>query len=76
MVKRTVSPSEATEPPAHTRLCVGGGGGRGGGWAGEGVGRRGLGGRGLGGRGQGTFPFSCHILHYHMVLRPKGTSHK
>ncbi len=28
-----------------------------------------------GGRGQGTFQSSCHILHYHMVLRPKGTSH-
>ncbi len=27
------------------------------------------------GRGQGTFQSSCHILHYHMVLRPKGTSH-
>ena len=25
--------------------------------------------------GQGTFQSSCHILHYHMVLRPKGTSH-
>ncbi len=32
--------------------------------------------RGVGGRGQGTFLSSCHILHYHMVLRPKGTSHK
>ncbi len=40
-------------------------------------------GRGLGegkgeevrGRGQGTFRLPCHILHYHMVLRPKGTSH-
>ncbi len=28
-----------------------------------------------GGRGQGTFQSSCHILHYHMVLRPEGTSH-
>ncbi len=27
------------------------------------------------GRGQGTFHPPCHILHYHMVLRPKGTSH-
>ncbi len=26
-------------------------------------------------RGQGTFWSSCHVLHYHMVLRPKGTSH-
>ncbi len=25
--------------------------------------------------GQGTLQSSCHILHYHMVLRPKGTSH-
>ena len=24
--------------------------------------------------GQGTFWSSCHVLHYHMVLRPKGTS--
>ncbi len=29
----------------------------------------------IGGRGQGTFQSSCHVLHYHMVLRPKGTSH-
>ncbi len=29
----------------------------------------------VGGGGQGTFQSSCHILHYHMVLRPKGTSH-
>ena len=28
-----------------------------------------------GGGGQGTFQSSYHILHYHMVLRPKGTSH-
>ncbi len=27
------------------------------------------------GRGQGTFHPPCHIRHYHMVLRPKGTSH-
>ncbi len=25
--------------------------------------------------GQGTFWSSCHVLHYHMVLCPKGTSH-
>ncbi len=31
-------------------------------------------GRGLG-RGQGTFYPPCHILHYHIVLRPEGTSH-
>ncbi len=43
----------------------GGGSGRGRGvWQGEGE-----------GRGQGTFQSSCHVLHYHMVLRPKGTSH-
>ncbi len=36
-------------------------------WQGE----RGL--VGAGGRGQGAFQSSCHILHYHMVLRPKGT---
>ncbi len=29
----------------------------------------------MGGGGQGTFWSSCHILHYHMVLRPEGTSH-
>ncbi len=32
-------------------------------------------GRGVRGRGQGTFQSSCHVLHYHMVLRPRGTSH-
>ncbi len=32
-------------------------------------------GRGLGAGGQGTFQSSCHKLQYHMVLRPKGTSH-
>ncbi len=30
---------------------------------------------GEGGGGQGTFHPTCHLLHYHMVLRPKGTSH-
>ncbi len=39
----------------------GGGSGGGGGW-----------GRG---RGQRTFHPPCHTLHYHMVLRPEGTSH-
>ncbi len=39
-----------------------------------GRGVRGRGG-GLGGRGQGTFHPPCHVLHYHMVLRPEGTSH-
>ncbi len=40
----------------------------------EGSGGGGLG-RGVrGGRGQGTFHPPCHILHYHMVLRPKRTS--
>ncbi len=45
---------------------------------GEGVrggGGVGGGGGGLGGGGQGTFHPPCHILHYHMVLRPEGTSH-
>ncbi len=37
-------------------------------------GRAGHGGRCSTG-GQGTFWSSCHILHYHVVLRPKGTSH-
>ncbi len=27
------------------------------------------------GRGQGTFQPLCHVLHYHMVLRPEGNSH-
>ncbi len=41
---------------------------------GEGRGRVGGGGLGRGrGRGQGTFHLPCHILHYHMVLRPEGT---
>ncbi len=31
--------------------------------------------RGVPQGGQGTFWSSCHTLHYHMVLRPKGTSH-
>ncbi len=38
---------------------------------GQGVG----GGEGVRERGQGTFHPPCHVLHYHMVLRPKGTSH-
>ncbi len=42
-------------------------GGGSGSWGGLGVGVR--------GRGQGTFQPPCHVLHYHMVLRPKGTSH-
>ncbi len=52
-------------------------------WAGgvwpQGVSGRGRGlGRGKGvegGGGMGHFIHLCHILHYHMVLRPKGTSH-
>ena len=32
------------------------------------------GGGGLTGEGQGTFHPTCHMLHYHMVFRPKGTS--
>ncbi len=32
-------------------------------------------GRGVRGEGQGTFHPPCHILHYHMALRPEGTSH-
>ncbi len=49
-----------------------GGGFRGVGWVGGGGLGRGLGeGRGVkGGEGQGTFHPPCHILHYHMVLRP------
>ncbi len=41
---------------------------------GFGQGEGGLGRGGLG-EGQGTFHLPCHVLHYHMVLRPKGTSH-
>ncbi len=48
-------------------------GGSGRGTGGEGVGGWG---RGLGRRGgQGTFHPPCHILHCHIVFRPKGTSH-
>ncbi len=50
---------------------MGGSGHGGSGW-GRGLARGGL---SAGGGGQGTFWSSCHILHYHMVLRPKGTSH-
>ncbi len=32
-------------------------------------------GEGVNGEGQGTFHPLCHILHYHMVLHAKGTSH-
>ncbi len=50
---------------------------------GRGSGHRGGLGRGGGlgegeevrGRGQGTFPSTCHKLHCHMVLHPKGTLH-
>ncbi len=35
---------------------------------------QGLGAGWLGVWGQGTFHPPCHILHYHMVLRPEGTS--
>ncbi len=43
---------------------------------GEGFGGGGWGEGGLGGgEGQGTFHPPCHILHYHMVLRPEGSSH-
>ncbi len=55
--------------PCLLCVCVCGGGvpGGGGGSGGE---------RGGGwGGGQGTFHPPCQILHYHMVLRPKGTSH-
>ena len=31
---------------------------------------------GEGAGGQGTFHPPCHVVHYHMVLRPEGTSHK
>ncbi len=49
---------------------------RGGGPA-SGRGEGGLVGEGglAGGGGQDIFQSSCHILHYHMVLCPKGTSH-
>ncbi len=50
-------------------------GSRGGGVLGWGVWGLGVRGGGLRGRGQGTFHPPCCILHYHMVLRPEGTSH-
>ncbi len=47
-----------------------------GGWGlGEGRGWGGGGGVGGWGRGQGIFHPPCHVLHYHMVLRPEGTPH-
>ncbi len=52
-----------------------GGPGAGGVWGQGGFGGGGVGGGGPEGRGQGTFPSTCHVLRYHMVLRPKGTSH-
>ncbi len=58
-------------------LSVGGGSSHGGVWMQGGSSGEGGWGRGggLGGRGQGTFHPPCHILHHHMVLRPKGTLH-
>ncbi len=58
---------------SHAVFWAGGGLAMGGVWllGGPTGGRRGP----IGGRGQGTFWSSCHILHYHMVLHPKGTSH-
>ncbi len=54
---------------SSTSHAVHGGGSRGRGSGGGGSRQGG------GGGGQGTFHPPCHILHYHMVLRPKGTSH-
>ncbi len=54
-------------------LFTGGGSGHGGSTSSRGV-LLGKGGS-YRGRGQGTFQSSCHILHYHMVLRSEGTSH-
>ncbi len=49
---------------SHTACCPGGGGSTtGGSTTGGGV------------WPEGIFHSSCHTLHYHMVLRPKGTSH-
>ncbi len=62
-------------PPVILSLTGGGGPAAGGclamGGLGGGLGR----GRGVGGGGQGTFHPPCHILHYHMVLCPEGSSH-
>ncbi len=48
-------------------------------WGQGGLGAGGVRGQGIReGRGlgrQGTFHPPCHVLHYHMVLRPEGTSH-
>ncbi len=68
-------------PPClpQVMLSTGGSGGKATGhgvWVGGGgLGAGGSGGRGFRGQGQGIFHPPCHILHYHMVLRPKGTSH-
>ncbi len=64
-----ILPGPPCPPPVMLSLGQGSGHGRSGG--GKGKGR----GRGSGGGGQGIFWSSCHILHCHMVLRPKGTSH-
>ncbi len=53
---------------SSTSHAVCGGGGSGGRGVGEEDGVK-------GGEGQGTFPSSCHILHYRMGLRPEGNSH-
>ncbi len=42
----------------------------------SGRGEGGLAGEGEGGWGQGIFHPPRHVLHHHMVLHPKGTSHK
>ncbi len=55
--------------PSLSSVGVGGSGGWG--FGGRGLGR----GKGVEGEGQGTFHPPCHILHYHMVLRPEGTSY-
>ncbi len=61
---RSPLPVMSLIPPLSSVGGPGAGGSRG----------RGLGVGGLG-RGQGTFQPPCHTLHYHMVLRPKGTKH-
>ncbi len=63
---KSLAPVMLSILPCPPCLLRGGGGSSGGRGRGRGLGR---------GRGQGTFHPPYHTLHYHMVLRSKGTSH-
>ncbi len=70
----SILPGPPCPPPVMLSLLAGGSGHKGvQPWGGQAAGGSSHG--GVCPRGQGTFWSSCHILHYHMVLRPKGTSH-